>query len=104
MGSPSIGSGEAAAAAALSGGGVGFPITHSSLPWSGGSPGGERGGKSASSSRGILKNDSSWIPSSSIAPNGTGEEGAGAGASQGIGHQFVSKVKAKATNLFTLSR
>lgn len=87
--SPTIGSSDAA---------VG---TAQSMPWST-----ERGGTkaSATSSRGILKNDGTWAPSTSISPvPGQGSEDSNPGA-LGIGKQFVTKVKAKATNLFTLTR
>lgn len=61
------------------------------------------GSGGVSSSRGILKPDG-WNPPSSLTPAIPSREEDPNSAVGGIGKQFVTKVKAKATNLFTLSR
>ena len=61
------------------------------------------GSGGVSSSRGILKPDG-WNPPSSLTPAIAPREEDPSSAMGGIGKQFVTKVKAKATNLFTLSR
>lgn len=61
------------------------------------------GSGGVSSSRGILKPDG-WNPPSSLTPAMAPREEDPSSNMGGIGKQFVTKVKAKATNLFTLSR
>jgi hypothetical protein len=51
--------------------------------------------------RGVLKAEASWMPSSALGSSTVPSQQDDSG---GIGKQFVTKVKAKATNLFSLSR
>ena len=80
-------------------------VSSPSMPWTTN----ERTSKASSgsgglsSSRGILKPEG-WNPPSSLTPATAPREEDPGSAMGGIGKQFVTKVKAKATNLFTLSR
>jgi hypothetical protein len=71
------------------------PVASDILPWPTTGTSAERTSKTASSSRGILKaGGESWIPTATS--NATQEDA----SALNIGKQFVTKVKAKASNIF----
>lgn len=73
---------------------IGTRKSSEEMPWAAS----ERATKSQSSSRGGLK-DAHWAPSVLAAPAAQEDPSA-----LGIGKQFVTKVKSKASNMFTLTR